>query len=143
MSNFGVKSELSSPADQAFRAMESSQVFQASETRVPLVERQNSGGQNVERKASGQKTPLGSDHGSQGGARKVSSPLAQTGAEVLRVGGNTEYVPARTNSSVGEKQPVANKQKSGMNLETKKALNSNEVYQNNVKSFWGTDDSKG
>jgi len=126
---------LSSPADQAFRAMESSQVSQANETRLPLVERQNSGSQNnVERKVSGQgqKTP-----GSEGGVRKVSSPLAQTGAEVLR----TEYVPARV--TVEEKLPAVNKQKSGMNLETKKALNSNEGYQNNVKSFWASDDSKG
>jgi len=140
MSDFGVTQ---SAADQAYRAMESSQVSQANEPRVPLVERQNSGSQNVERKASGQKTPLVSE-GSQGGARKVSSPLARTGAEVL--GGNTEYVPARI-TSVEEKAPIKSisKPKSGMNFETKKALNSNEGYQQNVKSFWGMngDENKG
>jgi len=83
---------------------------------------------------------------SQGGnllEKKVVSPLARTAEEVLNgdknknFGGRSEYVPARITSQDNTSNSKQKNSSTAINFETKKALNSNETYQKNVKNFFG------
>jgi len=105
--------------------------------------------QNKSESQSGARTPL-----SQGG-NKIVSPLMRTGEEVLNAGKSqgfgerSEYVAARTGSGdkvgAGDNNATQKNSTGGVTLETKKAMNSNETYQKNVKNFFGvgnTDENK-
>jgi len=106
----------------------------------------------AERKSSGQITPI--SHGASKNVRaeesiqferKKANSLARTGEEILNTfdksrdfAAKTEYVPARISAYEDKSNVKPLPKKIGFTLETKKALNSNETYQQDLKSFWGT-----
>jgi len=134
--NFGIKTASDFASIKNNLVSPTGSLKDVAEKRVEMISSQNGIGQNAE--PSGEK--------SQGGNvldRKVVSPLARTAEEILNgdknknFGGRSEYVPARITSqdNVGNSKPRNGG--TAINLETKKALNSNDTYQKNVKSFFG------
>jgi len=126
------KSSTVSPANEAWKTTQLSQVSEIPEKKVETVQRQNSGEANATnvRKPSGEKTPVQSaiakgDIQPTKIEKRLPSPLAQTGQDVVNGDkskdfAKTEYVPARMSSLNDPAETVSSKKnKTGMSFEAK------------------------